>query len=170
MSKIPNIVPDFSAYPDLVVIYLGMQVRKLSGVKTALSFGFPIDRAGNARPDGLLYFENKIIYSLFPLNVGTRWYWRDMDSLTAWAKSEPHRAWWKEYMQDAHGVATWHESYHMRGGMEAIYMDTIKPTGFAAFLPMQEARGSMASRHRAHASSDLSSLPRENPPGPAISN
>jgi hypothetical protein len=30
---------DLSAYPDLVVIYLGMRVNRLTGIKTVLGFG-----------------------------------------------------------------------------------------------------------------------------------
>jgi hypothetical protein len=30
---------DLSAYPDLVVIYLGMRVRTLAGIKTRLGLG-----------------------------------------------------------------------------------------------------------------------------------
>ena len=37
-------------------------------------------KAGSARPEGLLHFENNIIFSFFPLHVGMRWYWKDFDS------------------------------------------------------------------------------------------
>ena len=157
-------VPDFSAHPDLVVIYLGMKVRAFYGIKTLLGFGKPIDNAGAERPEGLLHYENNIIFSLRPLHVGMRWYWRDMKSLTAWAKSEPHRQWWKDFLKDTRGVGIWHETYHMRGGMEAIYNDVRAPVGFSAFLPMQEARGSLASRHKVHGSPSLDGLPSGNLP------
>jgi hypothetical protein len=32
---------DLSAYPDLVVIYLGMRVNTITGIKTVLGFGAP---------------------------------------------------------------------------------------------------------------------------------
>lgn len=163
-SKSRGVVPDFSGHPDLVVIYLGMNVRALYGLKTLLGFGPRIDKAGAGRPDGLLHYENNIIYGFFPLHVGMRWYWRDMESLEAWAKSEPHRQWWKDFLKDTRGTGIWHETYHMRGGMEAIYNDVTQPVGFGRFLPMQEARGSMESRHKVHASSDLTGLPSENLP------
>jgi hypothetical protein len=162
--KTGNVVPDFSAYPDLVVIYLGMRVSALRGIRTLLGFGPRIDRAGADRPDGLLHYENGIVFGLFPLHVGMRWYWRDMDSLAAWARSEPHRQWWTEFLRDTRGTGIWHETYHMRGGMEAIYNDVAEPVGFARFMPMRAARGSMAARHRAHASPDIDHLPRENRP------
>ena len=44
---------DLSAYPDLVVIYLGMRVKAVGGIKTLLGFGPKIDKAGMDRPDGL---------------------------------------------------------------------------------------------------------------------
>ncbi|WP_269780337.1 DUF4188 domain-containing protein [Methylobacterium sp. Leaf118] len=157
-------MPDFSAHPDLVVIYLGMRVEAWRGLKTLLGFGPKIGRVGAARPEGLLHYENNLIFGLRPLQVGMRWYWRDMDSMVAWAKSDPHRQWWRDFLKDTGGVGIWHETYHMRGGMEAIYSETGAPVGFAAFLPMQEARGSLASRHRNHAAPSLVGLPLANDP------
>src|ERR1700742_2260587 len=52
---------DLSAYPDLVVIYLGMQVRTLRGLITVFRRGQQIDKAGAGQPEGLLNFENNII-------------------------------------------------------------------------------------------------------------
>jgi hypothetical protein len=43
---------DLSAYPDLVVIYLGMTVNMLTGVKTLFGFGPKIEGSVAARPDG----------------------------------------------------------------------------------------------------------------------
>jgi hypothetical protein len=83
--------------------------------------------------------------SLFPLHVGMREYWRDYPSLEAWTRSEPHRLWWKKFLRDSGGTGFWHESYFVRGGMEAIYDDVPQPLGFLAFAPSREARGSMFS-------------------------
>src|SRR5437879_13040042 len=66
---------DLSAFPDLVVIYLGMRVRALAGIKTLLVLGPQIDKAGAGRPTGLMHFEDNIIYRLFPLPVRMRWLW-----------------------------------------------------------------------------------------------
>ncbi|PNG27863.1 monooxygenase family protein [Methylocella silvestris] len=145
-------VPDFSAYADLVIMMLGMRVRTLRGVKTLLGLGPPIEAAGAARPDGLLHADNAIIYGFYPLHLGMRWYWRDIDALEAWAKSGPHRLWWSQFMTDSGGTEFWHETYHMRGGMEAIYLDMTKPIGLANFMPVGAARGTMASRHKEWAS------------------
>ncbi len=83
---------DLAAFPNLVVIYLGMRVRTFAGIKTLLGLGPQIDKAGAARPEGLLHFENNIIFRLFPLHIGMRWYWKDFESMERWTRSEPHRA------------------------------------------------------------------------------
>jgi hypothetical protein len=44
----------------------------------------------------------------------------------------------------------WHETYFMRGGLEAIYNDMPVPLGLLKFAPSHEARGPMFSaRQRA---------------------
>ena len=153
---------DLSAYPDLVVIYLGMRVRTLAGVKTLVGLGPQIEKAGAGWPDGLLHYENNIIFSLFPLHLGMRWYWKDFASMERWARSEPHRRWWQAFLRNSGGTGFWHETYFMRGGMEAIYSDVNPPPlGFQAFAPGVPARGPMfAARTRLR-------LPDEAPPQPA---
>jgi hypothetical protein len=140
---------DLSQYPDLVVIYLGMRVNRLTGLKTLLGFGPQISSSVAAQPDGLLLHEN-MVYSLFPMNVGMRQYWRDMESLLSWSRSEPHRQWWKNFLRNSGGTGFWHETYLMRGGMEAIYDDLPKPIGFMRFAPIKPARGALfGAAHRA---------------------
>jgi hypothetical protein len=63
-----------SAYPQLVVIYLGMRVNTITGVKTLFGFGPKISNAVASKPDGLLLHEN-LLYSL--RHLGMRQYWRD---------------------------------------------------------------------------------------------
>src|ERR1700723_2049688 len=133
---------DLSVYPDLVVVYLGMTVNMLTGIKTLLWFGPKIEGSVAARPDGLLLHEN-ILFSLFPLHVGMRQYWRDFSSLENWTRSGLHRSWWKDFLRDSGGTGFWHETYFIRGGMEAIYDDMPSPIGFLAFAPSQEAKGGM---------------------------
>src|SRR4051794_14407478 len=72
----------------LVVVYLGMRVNRTAGIKTLLGFG-KISSSAAAQPDGLLRHET-IIYSLFPMHVGMRQYWRDANSLLEWTRSDPH--------------------------------------------------------------------------------
>jgi hypothetical protein len=141
-SRLQRTTVDLSSYPDLVVIYLGMQVRKLRGVATLISFGPRISAAIDPKPDGLLLHE-PVFYSLFPLHAGMRQYWRDFSSLENWARSLPHQRWWKEFLADNKGVGFWHETYFMRGGMEAIYDEVKLPLGFSAFAPTQSAKGPM---------------------------
>jgi hypothetical protein len=62
--KVDRQTVDLSAYPELVVIYLGM-----------------------------------------------RQYWRDFEALERWARSEPHRLWWKQFLRDSGGTGFWHETY-----------------------------------------------------------
>lgn len=141
-GTVKRMTVDLSNYPDLVVIYLGMRVNFLRGIKTLLGFGPKIQDAVKAKPDGLLLHEN-FIFSLFPLHLGFREYWRDFSSLEAWARSEPHRAWWKGFLRDSGGTGFWHETYFSRGGIEAIYDDLPTPLGLMAFAPSREAKGPM---------------------------
>ena len=131
---------DLSGYPDLVVIYLGMRVNALTGIKTLLGFGPKISAAVEAKPDGLLLHEG---FRFSFRHFGMRQYWRDLESLLSWTRSEPHRLWWKSFLKDSGGTGFWHETYFRRGGMEAIYDDIPKATGFMRFAPVVPARGGM---------------------------
>jgi hypothetical protein len=135
---------DLSGFPDLVVVYLGLRVNTLTGLKTVAGFGPKIADSVAARPDGLLLHES-LVYSLVPPHVGMRQYWRDFASLESWARSAPHRDWWRQSLRDSGGTGFWHEAYFMRGGMEAVYDDMVKDTGFLRFAPAEEARGRMFS-------------------------
>jgi hypothetical protein len=129
---------DLSAYPNLVIIYLGMPVNTLTGVKTLLGFGPKISDSVASKPDGLLLHEN-VLFSL--RHFGMRQYWRDFESLEAWSRSEPHRAWWQQFLRNSGGTGFWHETYFRRGGVEAVYVDMQAPTGLARFAPVVPARG-----------------------------
>ena len=144
MGKVNRRTVDLSAYPDLVVIYLGMRVNRLAGIKTLFGFGPRIANSVNARPEGLLLHEN-LLFSMFPPHAGMRQYWRDFESLERWARSEPHRQWWMQFLRDSGGTGFWHETYFMRGGMEAVYDDMVAATGFLAFAPATPARGPLFS-------------------------
>ena len=148
MARVDRRTVNLSAYPDLVVIYLGMRVNMLRGLKTLVGLGPRIADSVRAKPDGLLLHED-LIFSLFPLHVGMRQYWRDFESLEHWSRSEPHRAWWKNFLRDSGGTGFWHETYSVRGGIEAIYDDMPKPIGMMKFAQLQPARGSLfSSRQR----------------------
>jgi hypothetical protein len=139
---------DLSAYPDLVVIYLGMRVNKFRGLGKLLVIGPQIQKSVAEKPDGLLLHEG-MLFSLFPPHVGMRQYWRDFASLEAWTRTGLHRGWWKDFLKDSGGTGFWHETYFIRGGIEAIYDDLPSPMGFLQFAPAHEAKGSMfAARQR----------------------
>ena len=133
---------DLSAYPDLVVIYLGMRVNAWQGVKTVIGLGPRIKDSVKAQPDGLLLHED-LLFSLVPPHAGMRQYWRDWESLEKWARSEPHRVWWQNFLKNSGGTGFWHETYFMRGGIEAIYDDMPKPIGMMTVAPLTPARGPM---------------------------
>jgi len=138
---------DLSGYPDLVVIYLGMKVRRPRGLARLFGLGPQIQKSWKAEPDGLLLHED-LVWSLIPPHLGMRQYWRDLDSLERWTRSEPHKLWWRQFMKDSGGTGFWHEAYFMRGGIDALYGDMTKPTGLARVLPVVEARGTMFSARR----------------------
>jgi hypothetical protein len=141
-TKVERRTVDLSGSPDLVVIYLGMRVNRITGIKTLLGFGPQIANSAAAKPDGLLQHET-FLFSLFPMHVGIRQYWSDIDSLLKWTRSEPHRKWWQDFLKDSGGTGFWHETYFNNGGMEAIYDDVPHPIGFMAFAPVVPARGPM---------------------------
>jgi hypothetical protein len=137
---------DLSAYPDLVVIYLGMRVNSPRGVKTLISFGPRIRQSVQAKPDGLLLHED-LLFALFPPHAAMRQYWRDFDSLERWARSLPHQQWWQEFRRDPAGTGFWHETYFRGGQIESIFID-MPDIGLAKFAPHARARGSMFSARR----------------------
>jgi hypothetical protein len=158
-GKVNRRTVDLSGYPDMVVIYLGMRVNALAGVKTLVGFGPRIANSVEARPDGLLLHES-LLFSLIPPHVGMRQYWRDFESLEAWARSEPHREWWRQFMRNSGGTGFWHEAYFMAGGMEAVYDDMINDIGFLQFATQQAARGSaFSARGRARRSGEPKAPP-----------
>jgi len=130
-TKVDRRTVDLSGYPNLVVVYLGMRVNRITGLKTLLGFGPRISKSAADQPDGLLVHEF-FLFSLFPPHAGMRQYWRDMDALLAWTRSDPHRDWWKNFLKDSGGTGFWHETYLMTGGMEAIYDDVKQPIGSCA--------------------------------------
>lgn len=154
MPTVSRQSPDLSAFPDLVVIYLGIRVEELRGIRRVARLGPQIAASVKAKPDGLLLHES-IFFGIWPLHVGMRQYWRDFDSLELWARSMPHQKWWTDFVRNTGGTSFWHETYFAAGGMEAIYDDLRAPIGMSAFAPMQDARGAMFSaRKRARREGD----------------
>ena len=143
-TKFSRRTVDLTGFPDLVAIYLGMRVNAMTGLRTVIGFGPKIARSVDARPEGLLLHEN-MIFSLFPLHVDMRQYWHSFEALETWARSEPHRTWWQQFLRNSGGTGFWHEAYFMRGGM-------VKETGFLRFAPISAARGPMFSARGARSS------------------
>src|SRR6516162_5864814 len=160
-TKVDRRTVDLSAYPDLVVVYLGMRVNRITGLKMLLGIGPGIASSAAAKPDGLLCHEF-LFFSFFPVHVGMRQYWRDRDSLLKWTRSDPHRQWWKNFLRDSGGTGFWHETYTMRGGMEAIYGDVAPKIGFMSFAPVVPARGSLfTAAHRSSRGENLEAVVSE---------
>jgi hypothetical protein len=157
MGKVSRQTVDLSAFPDLVVIYLGMRVNAWFGLRKLVGLGPQIKNSVKQKPDGLLLHED-FFFSLIPLHVGMRQYWRDFDALEAWSRSTPHREWWQEFLRSSGGTGFWHEAYFMRGGMEAVYDDVPGRLGFGQFAPLLPARGRMFSaRDRARLTGEAAS-------------
>ncbi len=148
---------DLSAWPDLVVVYLGMKVQRWRGVMTVLGLGKGIGASVAGKPEGLLAHET-IIWGLS--HIGMRQYWRDLESLERFTRSAPHKDWWKEFSRDGKGTGFWHETYRMRGGMEAIYLD-MPAVGFAKFATPRAAEGGYKSARGRLEQANVSAAPAE---------
>ena len=143
-EKVLRQTVDLGSYPDLVVIYLGMRASSLRSMRAIMKLGPQIQRSVEQKPDGLLLHEN-FFFSFFPFHGGMRQYWRDLESLERFTREMPHAEWWKQFLQAKTGTGFWHETYSMRGGIEAIYDDMPSPVGLMAFAPVVPARGRMFS-------------------------
>ena len=142
---------DLSAYPDLVVIYLGMRVEEARGYQTLQVLGPQIQASVEEEPGGLLLHEN-ITFSEEPLHVGMRQYWRDLEALESWTRTLPHKTWWSDYLRDRGGTSFWHETYFRRGGIESMFVDTGETIGLSRVGTAVRAEGPMfAARARADA-------------------
>lgn len=154
---------DLEGYPDLVVMHLAMRLNSPRGVPTLVRFLRQMRQASAAKPDGLLHHE---VMLLPPLQFGMRHYWRDFDSLERWARSPPHRDWWRAYLQGTKGTGFWHETYFKRGGFEAIYDNVRSPVGLLAFAPLEPPVGGMFTARMRLKLGDARPPGPEGPPGP----
>lgn len=60
----------------------------------------------------------------------------------------PHHYWWRDFLRDPGGTGFWHETYFMRGGIEAVYDDLPVPVGLLQCAPREPAVGAMFSARR----------------------
>ena len=135
---------DLARYPDLVVIMLGMRANSFRGLGALLKMGPRIQKAVDAKPDGLLSHE-QFVFSLLPPHFGMRQYWRDLEALENWTRNSPHLDWWQEFHKDPQGTKFWHEAYFMKGGIDAVYLSDGPPVGLQRFAPAALAHGAMSS-------------------------
>lgn len=127
----PRSSPDLSDYPDLTVIYLGFRISSLKSLLKLPRIGQGLRAVQANPPPGLLAHEN-MMFS--PLHFGFRQYWRDWECLEAFTRDRTHMGWWRDFARTGGGAGIWHETYRMRGGMEAIYSG-MPPTGLGRFAP-----------------------------------
>ena len=133
MTKVTRQTVDLSAFPDLVVIYLGIEVNAWIGLKRLFGLGPQIKNSVNQRPDGLLLHEN-FLFSLIPLHLGMRQYWRNFDNLRRGPVRHPIVSGGETSFGRPAGPAL-ARGLLMRGGMEAVYDDTLGRVGFGQFAP-----------------------------------
>ena len=137
---------DLSSFPDLVVVYLGYRAKNLKGARSLLRIGRGLRVIQSNPPDGLLSHENLWFGFMHP---GFRQYWRVFDSLENFTRAPQHKAWWGDFARESGGGGgIWHETYRLRGGMEAIYSG-VPGIGFASFAPERTPTGPfMSARQR----------------------
>ena len=128
---------DLSGFPELVVVYLGYRARSARGLLSLARIGRGLQSIARHPPEGLLLHETLWFGVTHP---GFRQYWRDLDSLERFTRAPQHAAWWRDFRRDTGGGGIWHETYRMRGGMEAIYSD-MPPIGLAGFAPRRAPEG-----------------------------
>ncbi len=136
---------DLSGYPDLVVVYLGYRTSSLRGLLSLLRIGRGLRLVKAHPPEGLLSHEDLWFGLAHP---GFRQYWRDLESLEAFTRAPQHAAWWGDFGRDTGGGGIWHETYRLRGGIEAIYSG-VPAIGLASFAPPRLPEGPfMSARQR----------------------
>lgn len=123
---------DLSDYPDLVMIMLGFRLRGWRGLLALRRIGPGLNQIARERPDGLLAHEG-MMFSL--THFGFRQYWRDLNALERFTRSEPHADWWRRVRELSAGAGFWHETYHAKGGVEALYVAMPDPVGLQRFAP-----------------------------------
>ena len=142
MQAVRRDTVDLSAYPDLCVVMLGIRIRGWRGLFAARRIGPGLAGVTRDFPDGLLAHET-VFYGL--RHFGMRQYWRDRDSLERFTRSAPHAQWWSDFLKRYDGAGFWHETYCRSGEMEAVYLDTGTPVGFARFAPKADPDGPLKS-------------------------
>lgn len=129
---------DLATYPDLVMILLGFRVKGLRGLAQMRRIGTGLARIKAEAPEGMLSHEGL----MFGWNhIGIRQYWQDLESLERFTRSDPHKGWWADIKRLSDGAGFWHETYHAKGGFEALYLGMPQPVGLARFAPARRPVG-----------------------------
>jgi hypothetical protein len=68
---------DLSAYPDLVVVYLGMRVKALAGTGPFYVLARKLRMRAPRNPTVCCIASRTSSTASFPVHLGMRWYWRD---------------------------------------------------------------------------------------------
>jgi hypothetical protein len=130
--------------PELCLVRLGIQVRRLRALLYAARLGRAIDRSAAeavASGAGLLRSER---FAVSRTHFGVLQYWRSFEDLEAWSHRPPHSEWWRaavERMRTRGDFGVYHETFLVpRDQIETIYMN-CPPTGLAAFGTLGEAVG-----------------------------
>ncbi|MEG3083749.1 DUF4188 domain-containing protein [Sphingomonas sp. PB2P12] len=129
---------DLAAYPDLVMIMLGFRLKGWRGLLAMRRIGPGLNAIARRQPDGLLAHES-MMFSL--THLGFRQYWRDLEALERFTRSEPHADWWRRVRELSAGAGFWHETYHAKGGVEALYVAMPEPVGLQRFAPERRPVG-----------------------------
>lgn len=74
-------------------------------------------------------------------HLGIRQCWRDAESLGRFTRDTPHAVWWRDFLRYTQGCGFWHEAYHARGGIEAIYVGMPECPGLGGFAPIRPPVG-----------------------------
>lgn len=131
------------------MLRLGMIARGPWVMPSVFRFGRAIDRSARQAIDqqsGLLKSERIILgWNHF----GYLQYWRDIGSLLAWTRTEPHTQWWKEALERQRkrgDLVIYHETYlATEKGFEAIYLDLDRERpGASGFGELAAPKGRMA--------------------------
>ena len=129
---------DLADYPELIVVILGFKLRRLRALPAMMRIGKGLAEIRKDPPDGLLAEDGM----LFGWNhVGFRKYWRDRSALGRFTRSDPHAGWWRDVRELSAGAGFWHETYHARGDVEALYAGMPGPVGLQRFAPERHPVG-----------------------------
>jgi hypothetical protein len=142
-TKVERKTVDLSGFPNLVVIYLGMRVNRMTGHQDAARLWPPRflppqppspPACSRTRPSSIPYFRRTSGCG----NTGAIWNpcWHGPAPIPIGNGGNPS-------FNNSGGTGFWHETYFRTGGMEAIYDDIPKPVGFMRFAPVVSARGAM---------------------------